>query len=69
MPKSSTLLAVALPVGALTCPSGAAAAEPGEAIVGDNVGLRLYTHNFDSGKTTTIDDKILVSEFMGAHVL
>jgi len=45
----------------------AVASEPGDVIAVNNFGLPLWTHNFDNGKTTTIDDKLLLSEFAGAH--
>ena len=54
-------------VVAATSAHAARAAEQGEVIVVDNVGVPLYTHNFDTKKDITIGDKLLVSEFMGAH--
>jgi hypothetical protein len=66
MSKNRTVLVVLL-LSTFACSFGATAAERGEVIVANNLGLPLWTHNFDSGKTTTIDDKLLLSEFMGAH--
>jgi hypothetical protein len=62
-----TALVLAFFVGIFARSLDATAAEPGEVIVANNLGLPLWTHNFDSGKTTTIGDKLLLSEFMGAH--
>ena len=45
----------------------ASAREAGDVIVVDNVGVPLYTHNFDTGKNVGIQDKLLISEFVGAH--
>ena len=44
------------------------AAEPGEVIIANNLGLPLWTHNFDSGKSTSIQDKLLLSEFIGRFI-
>jgi hypothetical protein len=67
MSKLKAALVVALLVVAFFRSLDAEAAEPGECVVANNLGLPLYTHNFDSGKTTTIDDKVLLSQFIGAH--
>ncbi len=45
----------------------AAAREAGDVIVVDNIGVPLYTHNFDTGKDVGIGDKLYISEFIGAH--
>ncbi len=45
----------------------ASAREAGDVIVVDNFGVPLYTHNFDTGKDVGVGDKLLVSEFLGAH--
>jgi hypothetical protein len=47
--------------------AGADAREAGDVIVVDNIGVPLYTHNFDSGKDTGVGDRLLISEFIGAH--
>jgi hypothetical protein len=44
------------------------AREPGDVVVADNIGVPLYTHNFDTGKDTSVGDKLTISEFLGAHV-
>src|SRR5579864_7137067 len=43
------------------------AREAGDVVVVANIGVPLYTHNFDTGKDTGIGDKLLISEFLGAH--
>jgi hypothetical protein len=68
MRMSATVIATTMLVGTLAYASPAVAGQPGETIVAANLGLPLYAHDLNSGKTTTIDDKVLVSEFMGAHV-
>jgi hypothetical protein len=60
--------AVALAAIIVAAPGGAAAAQAGDVIAVNNFGLPLWTRNFDTSKTTTIDDRVLLSEFMGAHV-
>jgi len=66
MSSTRTALVVVL-LGTVTGPFSAAAAEPGDVIVANNLGLPLWTHNFNTDKTTTVEDKLLLSEFMGAH--
>jgi hypothetical protein len=46
---------------------GARATERGEVIQVDNVGVPLYVHNFDTGKDTSIGDKLSIAEFLGGH--
>ena len=41
--------------------------EAGDVVVATNVAVPLYTHNFDTDKDTGIGDKLLISEFLGAH--
>lgn len=43
------------------------AREAGDAVVVTNIGVPVYTHNFDTGKDTGVGDKLLISEFLGAH--
>ncbi|MGH7269700.1 MAG: autotransporter domain-containing protein [Polyangiaceae bacterium] len=57
----SIVALIALPV------RPARAAERGEGIQVTNVGVPLVTTNFGTGKTTSIADKMLVTEFLGAH--
>jgi hypothetical protein len=45
----------------------ALAREAGDVVVADNLGVPLYTHNFDTGKDVGVGDKLLISEFIGAH--
>ena len=45
----------------------ARAAEPGEVVQVDNVGVPLYSHNFDTGKDSSVGDKLSIAEFFGAH--
>lgn len=48
--------------------SPAAAHEAGDVIQVDNIGVPLYTYNFDnSAKSFSVGDKLLLSEFIGAH--
>lgn len=47
--------------------SPARAHEAGDVIQADNIGVPLYTYNFDKSTGTSIGDKLLISEFMGAH--
>jgi hypothetical protein len=58
----------ALLLASLAIGGRALAAEPGDVVQADNLGLPLYTYNFDKGSGTSIGDKQLLSEFMGAHV-
>lgn len=61
------LLVTAAAVALATTAVDASAHEAGDVIQVDNIGVPLYTHNFDNGKDITIGDKMLVTEFMGAH--
>jgi hypothetical protein len=45
----------------------AAAAQRGDVVQVTNLGVPLYVHNFDTGKDTTIADRLSVAEFLGAH--
>jgi hypothetical protein len=45
----------------------ASAAEAGDVIQANNIGLPLYTYNFDKGSGTSIADKQYLAQFMGAH--
>jgi hypothetical protein len=45
----------------------ARAAETGEVIQVENIGVPLYSHNLDAGTTTSIADHLPISEFLGAH--
>jgi hypothetical protein len=46
---------------------GAFAAEAGEVAQVNNVGVPLYSHNFDTGKDTSVGDRLSIAEFLGAH--
>jgi hypothetical protein len=59
--------ATALCLLAETETSSARAAERGEVVQVDNVGVPLYSHNFDTGKDTSIGDKLSIAQFLGAH--
>lgn len=62
--RVSVLLASFLAVG--TVASNAVAHEQGDVVQADNIGVPLYTYNFDhSGKSFSVGDKLLISEFMG----
>ncbi len=63
----ATLLAAASALSSSALAAPAAAREAGAVVVVDNVGVPLYTHNFDTGKDLGIGDKLFVSEFLGAH--
>lgn len=54
-------------VATLSLAKIAAAAEAGEVVQVDNIGVPLYAHNFDTGKDTGIGDKLSIAEFLGAH--
>jgi hypothetical protein len=43
------------------------AAEAGDVVQANNIGVPLYTYNFDKGSGTSITDKSYLSELMGAH--
>ncbi|MCL2448040.1 MAG: hypothetical protein FWD17_03735 [Polyangiaceae bacterium] len=45
----------------------AEARDAGDVVVAANIGVPLYTHNFDTGKDTTIHDRLSISELLGAH--
>jgi hypothetical protein len=62
-----SLLATAAAVACTAVALDASAHEAGDVTQADNIGIPLYTHNFTTGKDITIADKLLVSEFMGAH--
>jgi hypothetical protein len=49
------------------CARVAVAAEQGDVLWANNVGVPLYTHDFDTGKDVTVGDRLYLSEFMGAH--
>jgi hypothetical protein len=64
--RGAQFLAVVLLAGSI--PTGKAfAAEAGDVIAVNNIGVPLYTHNFDTGKDVGVGDKLLVSEFIGGH--
>lgn len=67
MRESLRALVVAAAVGCLSAARPAAAREAGDVIVVDNIGVPLYTHNFDTNKDIGVGDKLMVSEFIGAH--
>ncbi len=45
----------------------ARAAEPGEVVQVNNVGVPLYVHNLDTGKDKSIGDRLSIAEYFGAH--
>jgi hypothetical protein len=47
--------------------SSAWGAEAGEVVQVTNIGVPLYSHNLDTGKDTSIGDKLSIAEFLGAH--
>jgi hypothetical protein len=61
------LVVAAATAACLSAARPAAAREAGDVIVVDNIGVPLYTHNFDTGKDVGIGDKLYISEFIGAH--
>jgi hypothetical protein len=61
------LTAVSMSAACLAPCAVADAAEAGDVVVVDNIGVPLYTHNFDSGKDTGVGDELFISEFIGAH--
>lgn len=61
------LLATAAAIACTAIALDASAREAGDVVVTDNIGVPLYTNNFDnSNKSFSIGDKLLVSQFMGA---
>jgi len=52
---------------ALLSARSVSAAEAGDVVQVTNVGVPLYVHNFDTGKNTSVGDKLSISEFLGAH--
>jgi hypothetical protein len=65
-PRSRAFLG-ALPFLLCSHPATAHAADAGDIIQVTNVGVPLYTHNFDTGKDTSVGDKLSIGEFIGAH--
>jgi hypothetical protein len=43
------------------------AATRGDIVQSDNLGMNLYTHNLDTGKTTYVTDSAALSAFLGLH--
>lgn len=69
MPVPKTVRGIACFMGALVwcAPTSAAASEAVEAIAVDNIGVPLYTHNFDTGQNVSIANRLYASEFVGGH--
>ncbi len=60
----SVIVALVLAVGTFAASAGAH--EQGDVVQANNIGVPLYTYNFDnSGKSFSVGDKLLISEFMG----
>lgn len=59
-----TLAAIALGLVATT----ASAAEPGDVIQPDNLGMNMISWNLSKGTHSTVADAQVLSEFVGAHV-
>jgi Autotransporter beta-domain len=66
-PSPRTALAAATVLAACCAARPAPAAEAGDVVQATNIGLPLYTYNFDKASGTSIGDKQLLSEFIGAH--
>lgn len=62
-----SLLAIAAAVACTAIAFDASAHEAGDVSQVDNIGVPLYTHNFTTGKDITVGDKLLITQFMGAH--
>jgi hypothetical protein len=43
------------------------AREAGDVVAVSNIGVPVYTHNFDTGKDVGIGDRLLITEFFGGH--
>ena len=68
MTVSARAFAAAAAVLAAPLAEGSAlAADAGDVVQANNIGVPLYTYNFDKGSGTSIADKSYLSEFMGAH--
>lgn len=57
------LAALALPLLVAT----PARADRGELLQTDNLGMNLWSHDFSTGKTATVADSQVLSEFVGLH--
>jgi hypothetical protein len=64
--RHALVIAVVLGAATLAVAPPAAAAKAGDIVQTDNIGVPLYTANFNnSSKSFGITDKLLISEFMG----
>ncbi len=61
------LLAIVVMFGVGVAARTAAAAERGDVIQTDTLGMNVFTRNFDKGTTKTIADAANLSEFIGLH--
>jgi hypothetical protein len=66
-PIARAIASVAAVTAFLLVADQAAAREAGDVILVNNVGVPLYTHNFDTGKDVGVGEKLYVAEFIGAH--